>query len=36
MPMIDYDSLERDLDKLRVLMLMEDDLDTEDLEDRQL
>ena len=34
--MIDYDSLERDLDKLRVLMLMEDDLDTEDLEDRQL
>ena len=33
---IDYDSVESDFDELRVLLLMEDDLDTEDLEDRQL
>ena len=33
---VDYDSVEIDFDELRVLLLMEDDLDTEDLEDRQL
>ena len=36
MSVIDQDSLESDLEELRVLLLMEDDLDNEDLEDRQL
>ena len=29
---VDYDSVEIDFDELRVLLLMDDDLDTEDLQ----
>ena len=29
---VDYDSVESDFDELRVLLLMDDDLDTEDLQ----